>query len=75
MAQKQEDALVSAALFALVNLDFRSETRQKWSMNDQKSYEKLKAALIPYIGDESKVMQTVMQVRHGQQIQRSIATT
>lgn len=58
----REDQAVAAMLFAFVNSCKRSETRQKWTTNDQANHEKLKAGLLLYM-DANLLEQSVMQIR------------
>jgi hypothetical protein len=55
------DIAVAAMLFAFCNSCRRSETRGRWTANDQRSHDKLRAALILFMGEE-KLDQSVMQI-------------
>lgn len=59
--EDRADRAVAAMLFAYANSCKRSETRQKWTSNDQRAHEKLRAALLLYM-DENTLDTAVMQI-------------
>jgi hypothetical protein len=61
MDQTRLDRAIAALLFAYCNSVRRSDTRQKWTSNDQRSHEKLRAALLEYM-DEGTLETSVMQI-------------
>ena len=62
MERTREDIACAAMLMAYTNSCKRSETRQKWTTNDQRSHERLKEALLLFM-DEDTLRVSVMQIR------------
>jgi hypothetical protein len=62
MEQTREEAACAAMLLAYANSCKRSETRQKWTMNDQRTHERLKEALLLFM-DADNLETSVMQIR------------
>lgn len=58
----QQDRAVEAMLFAYVVSCKRSEGRTKWTVDDQRAHEKLRASLTEYM-TEAVLDQSVMQIR------------
>lgn len=61
------DIAVAAMLFAFCNSCRRSETRGRWTTNDQRAHEKLRAALVLFMG-EAILDQSVMQILNAQKL-------